>query len=103
MPSASSANATPAGVRSSSSQIKGPGIADGDLPHVFERFYRASEQSRRVKGSGLGLAIVKGFVTLSGGTVRVESSPAGTRFVITLPASTREQVQRDGSARAGRR
>jgi signal transduction histidine kinase len=71
---------------------EGPGIAAADLPHVFERFYRAAEQSRRVKGSGLGLAIVKGFVTLSGGTVRVESSPAGTRFVITLPASVRARA-----------
>ena len=66
---------------------EGPGIARDDLPHLFERFYRAAEHSRRVKGSGLGLAIVKGFVTLSGGSVRVESSPAGTRFIITLPAA----------------
>jgi two-component system sensor histidine kinase KdpD len=66
---------------------EGPGIALQDLPHVFERFYRAQEGSRRVKGSGLGLAIVKGFVTLCGGTVRVESSPAGTHFIITLPAA----------------
>jgi two-component system sensor histidine kinase KdpD len=71
---------------------EGPGIAPQDLPHVFERFYRAEEQSRRVKGSGLGLAIVKGFVTLSGGTVRVESSPKGTRFVISLPIAARVGV-----------
>jgi two-component system sensor histidine kinase KdpD len=64
---------------------EGPGIARDDLPHVFDRFYRAAEYSRRVKGSGLGLAIVKGFVTLSGGNVRVESTPKGTRFVISLP------------------
>jgi two-component system sensor histidine kinase KdpD len=68
---------------------EGPGIAAADLPHVFDRFYRAAEQSRRVKGSGLGLAIVKGFVALSGGSVRVESSPAGTRFVVTLPVAAR--------------
>jgi two-component system sensor histidine kinase KdpD len=68
---------------------EGPGIAAADLPHVFDRFYRAAEQSRRVKGSGLGLAIVKGFVALSGGSVRVESSPAGTRFVVTLPVGAR--------------
>jgi two-component system sensor histidine kinase KdpD len=65
---------------------EGPGIAPQDLPHVFDRFYRAAEQSGRVKGSGLGLAIVKGFVQLSGGMVQVESSPRGTRFTITLPA-----------------
>jgi two-component system sensor histidine kinase KdpD len=63
----------------------GPGIAPGDIPHVFERFYRASEPGMRAKGSGLGLAIVKGFVELCGGSVRVESSAAGTRFVVTLP------------------
>lgn len=71
---------------------EGPGIAPQDLPHLFERFYRAEEQSRRVKGSGLGLAIVKGFVTLSGGAVRVESSPKGTRFVISLPVGSAEAV-----------
>jgi two-component system sensor histidine kinase KdpD len=71
---------------------EGPGIPIRDLPHVFERFYRAEEQSRRVKGSGLGLAIVKGFVTLSGGTVRVESSPKGTRFVVTLPSAAAVEV-----------
>jgi two-component system sensor histidine kinase KdpD len=68
---------------------EGPGIAPADLPYVFERFYRAEEHSRRVKGSGLGLTIVKGFVELCGGRVSVESSPAGTRFVVTLPASER--------------
>ena len=36
---------------------EGPGIADDDLPHVFERFWR-SEESRSMPGSGLGLAIV---------------------------------------------
>jgi two-component system sensor histidine kinase KdpD len=63
----------------------GPGIAPDDVPHVFERFYRAAEQGRRARGSGLGLAIVKGFVELCGGSVRVESSAAGTRFIATLP------------------
>jgi two-component system sensor histidine kinase KdpD len=65
----------------------GPGIHPDDLPHIFERFYRAREQSRRVKGSGLGLAIVRGFVQLSGGTVRAESTPAGARFVVSLPSA----------------
>jgi two-component system sensor histidine kinase KdpD len=65
----------------------GPGIAPAALPHVFDRFYRGPEQSRRVKGSGLGLAIVKGFVELHGGRVRVDPHAAGARFVITLPAA----------------
>jgi two-component system sensor histidine kinase KdpD len=63
----------------------GPGIAPEDIPHVFERFYRSEGRSQRVKGSGLGLAIVKGFVELCGGSVRVESSAAGTHFIVTLP------------------
>jgi two-component system sensor histidine kinase KdpD len=67
---------------------EGPGIAPQDLPYIFERFYRAEEHSRRVKGSGLGLTIVKGFVELSGGSVGVESSSAGTIFTIRLPAAT---------------
>jgi two-component system sensor histidine kinase KdpD len=70
---------------------EGPGIEPADLPHVFERFYRAPGHSR-VKGSGLGLAIVKGFVTLAGGTVRAESSTGGARFVITLPAGAGADV-----------
>src|SRR5581483_11447500 len=56
---------------------EGPGIPPADLPHVFDRFYRAQESSRRVKGSGLGLSIVKGFVELCGGTVEVRSGPDG--------------------------
>jgi signal transduction histidine kinase len=71
---------------------EGPGIAPQDLPYVFERFYRAEEHSRRVKGSGLGLSIVKGFVELCGGTVSVDSSPKGTRFVIRLPAAVRQKL-----------
>jgi len=63
---------------------EGPGIAPEEVPHIFDRFYRAASGGQRVKGSGLGLAIVKGFVSLVGGSVRVESSPEGTRFVITL-------------------
>jgi len=65
----------------------GPGIAAHDLPHVFERFYRARDRDGRVKGSGLGLAIVKGFVTLCGGDVSAESAETGTTFVLTLPGA----------------
>jgi two-component system sensor histidine kinase KdpD len=80
------AEQSPAGVEVSVAD-EGPGIAEQDLPHVFDRFYRVADQSRRVKGSGLGLAIVKEFVTLLGGAVRAESSANGTRFVITLPVA----------------
>ncbi len=71
---------------------EGPGIANEDLPYVFERFYRARQPSQRVRGSGLGLTIVKAFVDLCGGTVGVDSSPAGTRFVIRLLAAKPARV-----------
>ncbi len=71
---------------------EGPGIPPEDLPRIFERFYRAPAHSRLAKGSGLGLAIVQGFITLAGGSVRVESSSEGTRFIITLPAAAAVEV-----------
>ena len=64
---------------------QGPGIAPEDLPHVFERFYRAPT-ARSMPGSGLGLAIVKRVVTSHGGTIELTSPPGGgTRVEIVLP------------------
>jgi two-component system sensor histidine kinase KdpD len=63
---------------------EGPGIPPDELPHIFDRFYRG-RMSKGTSGSGLGLAIVRTMVEASGGRVSVESSPAGTCFVITMP------------------
>ena len=64
----------------------GAGIAPDDLPHVFERFYKA-DRSRAKGGSGLGLAIVKHTVQAHGGRVWVESTPGkGATFSFSLPA-----------------
>jgi signal transduction histidine kinase len=65
----------------------GPGIAEEDLPHVFDRFYRGDKSRQRDKGgSGLGLAIAKSLVYLHGGDIRVNSQPgAGTTFTVWLP------------------
>ncbi len=65
----------------------GPGIAEGDLSRVFERFYRADRGPNRRLGSGLGLAIVAELASAMGGAVRAESpleTGSGSRFVVTL-------------------
>jgi two-component system, OmpR family, sensor histidine kinase MprB len=55
---------------------RGPGIADEDLPHVFDRFYRAPA-ARGLPGSGLGLAIVQQVADGHGGSVSVAAAPGG--------------------------
>src|SRR5262245_15443436 len=67
---------------------EGPGIPPADLPHVFERFYRATD-ARRLPGSGLGLAIVKQVADRHGGTVEAaRADMGGTRITFRLPAAT---------------
>ncbi|HZC04696.1 MAG TPA: ATP-binding protein [Ktedonobacterales bacterium] len=64
----------------------GPGIADDDLPYIFERFYRASHGQRRSSnGSGLGLAICKAFVEAHGGRIWAETRASGAAIKFTLP------------------
>ncbi|GLW06019.1 hypothetical protein Misp01_11490 [Microtetraspora sp. NBRC 13810] len=64
----------------------GPGIAAEDLPHVFDRFYRARD-ARSLPGSGLGLAIVRQIVDSHGGQVTAHPAPGGGTLIrLTLPA-----------------
>ncbi len=67
----------------------GEGIPASEIPHIFDRFYRASDQPAVAGvngGFGLGLAIVREIVVSHGGTVSVESQPGqGTTFTIDLP------------------
>lgn len=64
----------------------GPGIPPADQPHVFEKFYRASNVPKGVGGSGLGLAIVKSIVDNHHGRIWVESLPGqGTTFTVVMP------------------
>src|SRR5215813_5330529 len=70
----------------------GPGIAEGELPHIFEKFVKgADSKTSRADGSqgtGLGLAITKGIMEAHGGTISVDSPASngrGARFVMTFP------------------
>jgi len=62
----------------------GPGIPKDDLPHMFDRYWRA--RSVPYKGTGLGLPIAQGIVDAHNGRMWVESQPGvGTQFFFTLP------------------
>jgi len=67
----------------------GIGIAEGDLPNVFERFYRADKaRTRESGGVGLGLSIGRWITEVHAGTIEVQSSPGrGSIFQIRLPIS----------------
>ena len=67
---------------------QGPGIAEADLPHVFDRFYR-SDQARNTPGSGLGLSIVAQTIKAHGGWVKAgQADTGGAEFTIRLPGSS---------------
>jgi signal transduction histidine kinase len=65
----------------------GHGIAADDLPHVFDRFYRAAKaQDLAIQGTGLGLAVTRALVETVGGTVDLESAAGrGTTATVRLP------------------
>ncbi len=75
----------------------GVGIPLADQPHIFEKFYRASNAPKGTPGTGLGLAIVKSIVDNYQGRIWVESSvETGTKFIVVLPiAKETEQVSAD--------
>jgi signal transduction histidine kinase len=66
---------------------EGPGIAEKELPHIWERFYRVDRsRDRKGGGTGLGLAIVKEIIEAHGESVAVSSAPGqGSTFSFTLP------------------
>ena len=73
----------------------GPGVSAGELPHLFERFYRSatarrSEVTTETGGSGLGLAIVREITERHGGTVRARPvTPGGLAIEVELPGRRR--------------
>lgn len=71
---------------------EGNGIAEQDLPHVFDRFYRSPE-SRSMPGSGLGLAIVRQIVERHGGTVSAGAARSGgAAFAVTVPGASEPET-----------
>jgi two-component system sensor histidine kinase MprB len=58
----------------------GPGFDEEDLPHVFDRFYRA-KRARAKPGSGLGLAIVRQAAEAHGGSVEAANAPGGGALI----------------------
>lgn len=80
---------------------RGPGIAEDDLPHVFERFYRSDlarapdPETGRATGLGLGLTIARELLAASGGSIRVEqTTPTGTTFLVEVPRAQRKSTPR---------
>jgi len=69
----------------------GLGIPPTDQPHIFEKFYRASNTPKNTPGTGLGLAIVKSIVDNHDGRIWLESSVGkGSKFVVVLPVYKRD-------------
>ena len=68
---------------------EGPGIAEQDQAHIFDRFWRGGPaRLRSGAGTGLGLAIVASLVEAHGGTIEVQSEPGkGAAFTVHLPLS----------------
>jgi signal transduction histidine kinase len=65
---------------------QGPGIAPDDIPHVFDRFYRASEAAKKTKGAGLGLYLARAVVEAHQGRIWVDPKPGdGARICFSLP------------------
>ncbi len=67
-------------------QDEGPGIAVSDLPHIFDRFYRAPENSRKTKGAGLGLYLAQAIVEAHSGRMWADpKAEKGAKICFCLP------------------
>lgn len=77
----------------------GPGIAQEDLPHIFDRFYKADKAHTSGMGTGLGLSIVRRILNDHGQQITVQSGPgSGAEFVFTLEMAKDQTRRGEGSA-----
>jgi PAS domain S-box-containing protein len=66
---------------------EGPGIAPEDIPHLFDRFYRAPEMAKQTKGAGLGLYLARAVIEAHGGRIWVDTAPGrGVHMCFSLPS-----------------
>lgn len=81
---------TPQGTATLSITNTGKGIAESDLPHIFDRFYQPQHSEG---GTGIGLALAKAFVDMHGGHISVSSKPEGpTVFTVRLPLNVQAET-----------
>jgi two-component system sensor histidine kinase VicK len=74
---------------------QGTGIAACDVPHIFDRFYRASSLDRSLSGLGIGLYLAKEITTCHGGRVWVDSGEGqGSTFYVLLPLPQLKKTRR---------
>jgi two-component system sensor histidine kinase KdpD len=72
---------------------RGPGIAKGDVPYLFDRFFRGVQGQTRRAGTGMGLWIVRGLLTAHGARVWAENAvDGGAKFTIEVPLVSQESI-----------
>jgi two-component system sensor histidine kinase KdpD len=74
----------------------GPGLASGDLPHIFERFYRGAAAHKRTSGTGMGLSIARGLLAAEHGRIWGENcADGGAQFTMVIPTESKAAAAAD--------